>query len=74
MEPIKHHLANLTIMAENDNLAAGNQPFSKKKSEYAKSSVGLTCDLASLSAWTDSEFGGRETALIKMASKVFSFD
>lgn len=71
MEPLKQRLGNLTIMAGSDNSAIGNLPFSLKKTEFAKSSIGLTQQLASYSVWNAAELQTREDQLMTMALSVF---
>ena len=71
MEPLKHKLANLTIMNVSDNSVIGNSNFSMKKVEYKKSSVGLTQCLSLFQNWTPTEFKTRENELVQMALAVF---
>ncbi len=71
MEPLKHKLANLTIMNASDNSEIGNSNFSMKKVEYANSSIRLTQDLSSFQNWTSTEFKKREDELVQMALAVF---
>jgi hypothetical protein len=72
MEPLKHRLANLTIMASSDNSVIGNANFAAKKVEFARSSVGLTRRLDSFANWTTAEFQTRENELVQMALTVFN--
>lgn len=72
MEPLKHRLANLTIMAASDNSVIGNASFAVKKVEFARSGVGLTRRLASFATWTTAKFRTRENELVAMALAVFN--
>jgi Protein of unknown function (DUF1524) len=72
MELMKHHLANLTIMAASDNSVIGNANFAAKKAEFARSGVGLTRRLDSFANWTTAEFQTRENELVQMALAVFN--
>ena len=72
MEPLKHRLANLTIMGASDNSIIGNAPFSVKKAEFVRSSVGLTQRLDSFTNWTTIEFHTRQDEILNMAVAVFA--
>lgn len=72
LETIKNALANLTLMAANDNSILGSPPFAVKKLEYLKSEVGITRDLNNYADWTLMQFEDRVAALNNLALKVFS--
>jgi uncharacterized protein with ParB-like and HNH nuclease domain len=45
---ILHHIGNMTLLADELNVVASNNPFLAKRIEYAKSNIRLTKDLAGL--------------------------
>jgi hypothetical protein len=72
LEPLKHHIGNLTFWAPRDNSGAGNEPFSSKRALYAESYVKLTSELADLTEWSTEELSRRQQRLISMALKIFT--
>jgi hypothetical protein len=72
LEVVKNALANLTLMAANDNSILGSPPFAVKKLEYFKSGVGLTRDLNNYTDWTLMQFEDRVVVLNNLALKIFS--
>ncbi|MEO3470933.1 DUF262 domain-containing HNH endonuclease family protein [Roseomonas sp. CAU 1739] len=71
LEPLLDTLGNLTLLGSTDNDAAGNKPFSKKKTIFEKSLVGLNQEIAKNTAWTAAVVEARQTDLEKVALKVF---
>jgi hypothetical protein len=71
LEPLKNCLGNLTFWDKGDNRTAGNAPFAKKKSIYARSNVVLTSALGKLTNWTSVDLNKREKELLEDALKVF---
>jgi len=71
LEVFKNALANLTLMAANDNSILGSPPFPVKKLEYFKSEVGLTRDLNNYADWTLMQLEDRVEVLNDLALKVF---
>jgi hypothetical protein len=72
VEPVKHHLGNLTFFAETDNIAAANKTFAQKRTaHYAASAVAMTRALATHAQWTDAEIAQREVQLVADALRVF---
>lgn len=71
LEPVKHELANLAIWGPNDNRAAGNTLFPRKKTKYAASEIRYLNDLSELRHWTISEYDSQKDKLKKWAAAVF---
>ena len=72
LEPLKHHIGNLSFWSGEDNRTASNADFKDKKSRYADSSVSFNCDLALLNTWDIIEFHERQSKLVDMATKIFT--
>ena len=70
-EPLKNSLGNLTILDPAQNNIGGNDNFSNKKSLYQKSSVVLTQEIGSKTAWTKSEIEAHQKLLIDAAVAIF---
>jgi hypothetical protein len=71
LEPLKHHLGNLSFWGPNDNTKAANQNFASKKKLYAASNVTLNQALAKLSKFDASELESRETDLTNRGLAIF---
>ena len=73
LETHKNSLGNLTFWAPNDNRAAGNEVFDKKKELYKKSSIYMNRELTHIQEWNEQELKNREKKLVNMAIKLFKF-
>ncbi|WP_454624848.1 DUF262 domain-containing protein [Bradyrhizobium cenepequi] len=65
-------LGNLALMNKRMNVKAANSDFDTKKKLFAESNIGLTKELAALSAWTPAEIDTRQRELAKLAVKTWS--
>lgn len=72
LEELKNGIGNLTFWAPNDNRAAGNDPFLRKKDRYEKSNIMLTRELSDLPDWDNRSLLRRRSRLVKMATKIFT--
>lgn len=66
-----NRLGNLCLLAEDDNASLGNGSFAAKKKAYRKSSLKLTRDIASETAWTTKEVEARSAKLASLAVKTW---
>jgi hypothetical protein len=76
LEPVKHHLGNLTYFTDADNRCASNEPFAVKQPTFASSGVKLNIKLASEAAWcpwTAAAVQQRQEDLLLRALKIFMF-
>jgi uncharacterized protein with ParB-like and HNH nuclease domain len=71
LEPLKNSLGNLIILDPAQNNIGGNDNFSVKKLLYQKSSVLLTQEIGSKTAWTKSEIEAHQKLLIDAAVAIF---
>lgn len=71
LEPLKHRIGNLTILAPNENSDEGNSPFSDKRNAYQTSVVLANVGLGRKKKWTDQAVQEREDQLFERATKVF---
>lgn len=71
MEPLKNSLGNLTLLYGQDNSLFGNNKFSLKKAEYAKSRLNSTIELESYASFDEAELQARFSKLSGQLHKVF---
>ncbi|WP_287734538.1 HNH endonuclease family protein [Microcystis sp. M113S1] len=71
LDQLKNSLGNLTILDTAQNSIGGNENFSNKKPLYQKSSVLLTQEIGSKTAWTKSEIEAHQKLLIDAAVAIF---
>jgi hypothetical protein len=72
LEPLKHALGNMTFFGADDNVAAGNKPFTTKRTaNYKPSEIAMTSDLATKEAWTNNDVEKRQKELIDQAVRIF---
>lgn len=71
LEPLKNTLGNLTIMDPAQNTIGGNDSFVTKQPLYQASSVVLTQEIGSKSAWTQNEIDAHKNLLIDAAVVIF---
>lgn len=71
LEPVKNRIGNLTIMDPGENTLGSNDSFIIKQPLYQRSSVVLTHEIGSKTAWTQSEIEDHKNLLIDVALKVF---
>ncbi|QGZ92514.1 DUF262 domain-containing protein [Microcystis aeruginosa] len=71
LDQLKNSLGNLTILDTVQNSIGGNDNFSTKKPLYQKSSVLLTQEIGSKTAWTKSEIEAHQKLLIDAAVAIF---
>jgi hypothetical protein len=71
LEPLKNTLGNLTIMDPAQNNVGSNDSFNIKRPLYQASSVVLTQEIGSKSAWTQSEIKDHMDLLADAALKIF---
>lgn len=62
-----HHIGNMTLLADELNVVASNNPFLAKRKEYAKSNIQLTKDLVGLSQFKFKQVEARSKAFAKQA-------
>lgn len=62
-----HRIGNLTLLADELNVVASNNPFLAKRKEYAKSNIQLTKDLVGLGQFKFKQVEGRSKAFAKQA-------
>lgn len=72
LEPLKNTLGNLTILDPAQNTIGGNESFFVKKELYQTSTVLLTREIATKTAWTQLEINANKDLLIGVALKVFN--
>ncbi len=69
-----HLIGNLTLLANELNIRASNNPFPAKKKEYRKSNIRLTNDIAdSYKSFRFAQVEKRSVSLTKTAIKIWSF-
>lgn len=73
LEPVKHSLANLTLLYAQDNSNFGNDAFKDKKGEYDASRLNITRPLSKLPSWDQDEYEKRNLDVRKKFRKLFSF-
>ncbi|MFK0402746.1 DUF262 domain-containing protein [Microbacterium sp. NPDC090225] len=74
LEEVKHHLGNLALMSRQHNNDAGSASHAvKTKVHYAASDVTMTRELADTLVWDRAAVDERQSALIAMACRVFTF-
>jgi len=71
MSAVADTLGNLTLLGSMDNDAAGNKPFSKKKSIFSKSSLLMNRELGKRPAWTAAAVANRQKDLEEVALRIF---
>jgi uncharacterized protein with ParB-like and HNH nuclease domain len=62
-----HRIGNMTLLADELNLVASNNPFLTKRKEYAKSNIRLTKELVGLSQFKFKQVEARSKAFAKQA-------
>lgn len=73
LEPVRHHLGNLTFFGPDDNSKAGNRSFRNKKDIYYKPSrIQMTSRLAQLADWDLGAHEARTAQILDDACKVFA--
>jgi len=66
-----NYIGNMTLLGEALNIQASNNPFTKKKASYRKSSFIITSDLASMSDFKFSQVDKRGEELVKIALEIW---
>ncbi len=67
-------LGNMVLLRASENVELGNSGFSKKKREYAKSSILITKQAAEYSAWTLAQINDRQKKMAKVAVRTWPID
>ena len=62
-----HRIGNMTLLADELNVVASNNPFTAKRKEYAKSNIQLTKELVSLSQFKFNQVEDRSKEFAKQA-------
>ena len=73
LEPLKHTIGDLTILASTENSSCSNKLFLIKKPNYLASQVAITRNIAVNSSWTSAEIGAHRDQLLDMALHVLKF-
>jgi hypothetical protein len=60
-------IGNLTLLKSDENLAAGNKPFSTKKNAFKRSQLKLNEGLATENSWAPDRIAARQSMLAKIA-------
>ncbi|MBI4191438.1 MAG: HNH endonuclease [Betaproteobacteria bacterium] len=71
---ITKRLGNMVLLRASENVELGNSGFSKKKREYAKSSILITKQSAEYSAWTLVQINDRQNKMAKVAVRTWPID
>lgn len=66
-----HRIGNMTLLADELNVVASNNPFLAKRKEYAKSNIQLTKDLAGLSQFRFKQVEDRSKAFAMQAVAIW---
>lgn len=66
-----HHIGNMTLLADELNVVASNNPFLAKRREYAKSNIQLTKDLVCLGQFKFKQVEARSKAFAKQAVEIW---
>ena len=66
-----HRIGNMTLLADELNVVASNNPFLAKRKEYAKSNIQLTKDLVSLGQFKFKQVEARSKAFAKQAVEMW---
>lgn len=66
-----HRIGNMTLLADELNVVASNNPFLAKRKEYAKSNIQLTKDLVGLSQFKFKQVEDRSKAFAKQAVAIW---
>ena len=73
LEPVKHKIANLTLLYAQDNSDFKDDKFNDKKHEYAHCRLNMTRPLALLPSWDLNEYYKRDEVIRRHFKKLFSF-
>lgn len=66
-----HRIGNMTLLADELNVVASNNPFLAKRDEYAKSNIRLTKDLAKLGSFKFKQVEDRSKVFAKQAVMIW---
>jgi hypothetical protein len=67
-----HRIGNMTLIADELNVVASNNPFQAKRAEYKKSNIQLTKDLAKFSQFKFKTVDDRSKGLAALATKIWT--
>ena len=67
-----HRIGNMTLLADELNVVASNNPFLAKRKEYAKSNIQLTKDLADFNQFKFKQVEDRSKAFAKQAVAIWT--
>lgn len=73
LEPIKQNVMNLTLLGQDDNVAAGKKSWSAKRQLLAKTSSHMSRDAARMMRLTKAELKRRQRKIANAALKIFRF-
>ena len=71
MQPLLHKLGNLTLLSDEENVKAGNKPFSAKKPIFGRSRLSINKKLIDSDDWGPEQATERQGDLLKQTKEIF---